>query len=160
MNVKPLFLFFQLLVTIFCSCYYSGTLSYIFNNFIGNRDFSEVVEEAKQAGYTEPDPRDDLSGTDVARKVNTYILNLISAGHGSGLPISFGALSVTHRVWNLIFGHICIFPLVCYIDCLARTCTINTIWVPSLPVTIWHGWIHWTQIAICLHFFYYKFHAQ
>lgn len=119
-----------------------------------------MVEEAKQAGYTEPDPRDDLSGTDVARKVNTCIMNLISAGHGSGLPISFGTLSVTHRVGNLIFGHICIFPLVCYIDCLARTCTINTKWVPSLPVTIWHGWMHWTQIAICLHFFYYKFHAQ
>ncbi|XP_077213166.1 bifunctional aspartokinase/homoserine dehydrogenase 1, chloroplastic-like isoform X2 [Tasmannia lanceolata] len=48
---------------------FSGTLSYIFNNFIGNRAFSEVVAEAKQAGYTEPDPRDDLSGTDVARKV-------------------------------------------------------------------------------------------
>ena len=47
----------------------SGTLSYIFNNFKGTRNFSEVVSEAKQAGYTEPDPRDDLSGTDVARKV-------------------------------------------------------------------------------------------
>ncbi|KAF5187434.1 Bifunctional aspartokinase/homoserine dehydrogenase protein, partial [Thalictrum thalictroides] len=48
---------------------FSGTLSYIFNSFIGERAFSEVVGEAKQAGYTEPDPRDDLSGTDVARKV-------------------------------------------------------------------------------------------
>ncbi|KAL3830358.1 hypothetical protein ACJIZ3_019160 [Penstemon smallii] len=48
---------------------FSGTLSYIFNNFAGERAFSEVVKEAKDAGYTEPDPRDDLSGTDVARKV-------------------------------------------------------------------------------------------
>lgn len=48
---------------------FSGTLSYIFNKFKGGRNFSEVVTEAKQAGYTEPDPRDDLSGTDVARKV-------------------------------------------------------------------------------------------
>ncbi|KAK1327159.1 hypothetical protein QJS10_CPA01g00225 [Acorus calamus] len=48
---------------------FSGTLSYIFNNFTGARQFSDVVAEAKQAGYTEPDPRDDLSGTDVARKV-------------------------------------------------------------------------------------------
>ncbi|PHT50224.1 Bifunctional aspartokinase/homoserine dehydrogenase 1, chloroplastic [Capsicum baccatum] len=48
---------------------FSGTLSYIFNNFTGSRAFSQVVEEAKEAGYTEPDPRDDLSGTDVARKV-------------------------------------------------------------------------------------------
>ncbi|KAI4329115.1 hypothetical protein L6164_021415 [Bauhinia variegata] len=48
---------------------FSGTLSYIFNNFKDGRTFSEVVAEAKEAGYTEPDPRDDLSGTDVARKV-------------------------------------------------------------------------------------------
>ncbi|XP_043712616.1 bifunctional aspartokinase/homoserine dehydrogenase, chloroplastic-like isoform X1 [Telopea speciosissima] len=48
---------------------FSGTLSYIFNNFLATRTYSEVVAEAKQAGYTEPDPRDDLSGTDVARKV-------------------------------------------------------------------------------------------
>jgi aspartokinase/homoserine dehydrogenase 1 len=45
-------------------------LSYIFNNFEGSRSFSDVVTEAKEAGYTEPDPRDDLSGTDVARKVD------------------------------------------------------------------------------------------
>lgn len=56
-----------LYLTLICCC--SGTLSYIFNSFIGKRAFSEVVAEAKQAGYTEPDPRDDLSGTDVARKV-------------------------------------------------------------------------------------------
>ncbi|XP_075520248.1 bifunctional aspartokinase/homoserine dehydrogenase, chloroplastic-like [Primulina tabacum] len=48
---------------------FSGTLSYIFNNFVGARAFSEVVKDAKEAGYTEPDPRDDLSGMDVARKV-------------------------------------------------------------------------------------------
>lgn len=47
----------------------SGTLSYIFNNFNGTKKFSEVVKEAKEKGYTEPDPRDDLNGTDVARKI-------------------------------------------------------------------------------------------
>jgi aspartokinase/homoserine dehydrogenase 1 len=47
----------------------SGTLSYIFNNYDGSMPFSEVVKQAKELGYTEPDPRDDLSGTDVARKV-------------------------------------------------------------------------------------------
>ena len=51
----------------FCCC--SGTLSYLFNSFVGARSFSEVVAEAKEAGYTEPDSRDDLSGADVARKV-------------------------------------------------------------------------------------------
>ena len=49
---------------------FSGTLSYIFNTFrAGGEPFSAVVAEAKRLGYTEPDPRDDLSGTDVARKV-------------------------------------------------------------------------------------------
>lgn len=48
---------------------FSGTLSFIFNNFDGSRPFSEVVSEAKANGYTEPDPRDDLQGMDVARKV-------------------------------------------------------------------------------------------
>lgn len=47
----------------------SGSLSYIFNNFVGTRKFSDVVREAKEKGYTEPDPRDDLSGMDVARKI-------------------------------------------------------------------------------------------
>ncbi|GAB4339181.1 MAG: bifunctional aspartate kinase/homoserine dehydrogenase I [Flammeovirgaceae bacterium] len=47
----------------------SGTLSYIFNNFTEGKKFSQIVAEAKQKGYTEPDPRDDLSGMDVARKI-------------------------------------------------------------------------------------------
>lgn len=48
---------------------FSGTLSYIFNTFGEGQKFSDVVKTAKDLGYTEPDPRDDLSGTDVARKV-------------------------------------------------------------------------------------------
>ncbi|HKQ63028.1 MAG TPA: bifunctional aspartate kinase/homoserine dehydrogenase I [Candidatus Polarisedimenticolaceae bacterium] len=47
----------------------SGTLSYLFNSFDGRRGFSQLVREARSRGYTEPDPRDDLSGMDVARKV-------------------------------------------------------------------------------------------
>src|SRR5690606_18285405 len=47
---------------------FSGTLAYLFNLFDGSRPFSEIVREAKARGYTEPDPRDDLSGMDVARK--------------------------------------------------------------------------------------------
>ena len=49
---------------------FSGTLSYIFNTFgADDRSFSTIVATAKELGYTEPDPRDDLSGMDVARKV-------------------------------------------------------------------------------------------
>lgn len=47
----------------------SGTLSFIFNSFCPGRRFSDVVREAKALGYTEPDPRDDLSGMDVMRKL-------------------------------------------------------------------------------------------
>ena len=47
----------------------SGTLSYIFNTFKGIAAFAEVVAQAKEKGYTEPDPRDDLNGKDVARKI-------------------------------------------------------------------------------------------
>jgi bifunctional aspartokinase / homoserine dehydrogenase 1 len=47
----------------------SGTLSYLFNCYTSEQSFSEVVKEAKNRGYTEPDPRDDLSGMDVARKL-------------------------------------------------------------------------------------------
>lgn len=47
----------------------SGTLSYLFNVFVEGKDFSEVIQEAECKGYTEPDPREDLSGLDVARKM-------------------------------------------------------------------------------------------
>ncbi|WP_040432972.1 bifunctional aspartate kinase/homoserine dehydrogenase I [Chlorobium ferrooxidans] len=46
----------------------SGTLSFIFNELRKGGRFSEIVRRAKEAGYTEPDPRDDLSGADFARK--------------------------------------------------------------------------------------------
>lgn len=48
---------------------FSGTLAYLFNVWDGQQPFSAVVRDAKVNGYTEPDPRDDLSGTDVARKL-------------------------------------------------------------------------------------------
>jgi len=47
----------------------SGTISYIFNNFKGEASFYDVVKKAQELGYTEPDPRDDLSGRDFMRKV-------------------------------------------------------------------------------------------
>jgi aspartokinase/homoserine dehydrogenase 1 len=47
----------------------SGTLNFVFNNYDGSRSFSTVVRQAQTEGYTEPDPRLDLSGTDVARKI-------------------------------------------------------------------------------------------
>ena len=48
---------------------FSGTLAYLFNALDADSDFSQVVRQARDAGYTEPDPREDLSGMDVARKL-------------------------------------------------------------------------------------------
>jgi len=47
----------------------SGTLSYLFSQFDGSIPFSELVKSAQENGYTEPDPRDDLNGVDVGRKI-------------------------------------------------------------------------------------------
>ncbi|PRB03906.1 bifunctional aspartate kinase/homoserine dehydrogenase I [Chryseobacterium sp. MYb7] len=60
----------------------SGTLNFVFNEYDGSRAFSEVVAQAQKEGYTEPDPRLDLSGTDVARKI------LILARE-AGYPLQF-----------------------------------------------------------------------
>ena len=47
----------------------SGTLNFVFNNYNGENGFANVVKQAQDEGYTEPDPRLDLSGTDVMRKI-------------------------------------------------------------------------------------------
>ncbi len=47
---------------------FSGTLAYLFWRFDGTKPFSTLVKEAKELGFTEPDPRDDLSGMDIVRK--------------------------------------------------------------------------------------------
>ena len=47
----------------------SGTLNFVFNNYNATKPFAEVVKQAQDEGYTEPDPRLDLGGTDVMRKI-------------------------------------------------------------------------------------------
>ena len=70
---------------------FSGTLAYLFNVYDGTKPFSEIVREAKENGYTEPDPRDDLSGMDVARKLTILAREL-------GKPTAIGDFPVRSLV--------------------------------------------------------------
>lgn len=69
----------------------SGSLAWLFDRFDGTRPFSALVREARLAGYTEPDPREDLSGEDVRRKI------LIMA-RTAGFPLDSACVEVESLV--------------------------------------------------------------
>ena len=70
----------------------SGSLNFIFNNFSENYNFHDVVKEAGVQGFTEPDPKIDLSGVDVARKIlilireSGYVMEMDAIENNSFLP--------------------------------------------------------------------------
>jgi len=65
----------------------SGSLAWLFNNYDGMRPFSSFVREARNLGYTEPDPRIDLSGQDVKRK-------LLILARNAGYPLEADDIKV------------------------------------------------------------------
>ena len=87
---------------------FSGTLSYIFNHFsIENKPFSEILKEAIALGFTEPDPREDLCGNDVARKLLILARELdlqnelIEIDIQNLIPVELRALTTTNFLGNL-----------------------------------------------------------
>jgi homoserine dehydrogenase len=73
----------------------SGSLAWLFDRFDGTRPFSQLVKEARAAGYTEPDPREDLSGEDVRRK-------LLILARAAGFAIDSGEVAVESLVPDIL----------------------------------------------------------
>ena len=69
----------------------SGSLAWLFHHYDGMRPFSTLVRQAREAGYTEPDPREDLSGEDVRRK-------LLILARASGFALEADAIEVASLV--------------------------------------------------------------
>ena len=75
----------------------SGSMAWLFDRYDGLRPFSGFVREARDAGYTEPDPRDDLSGEDVRRK-------LLILARAAGFELDEDAVDVQSLVTSALAG--------------------------------------------------------
>lgn len=91
----------------------SGTLNFVFNNYNGKEKFADVVRLAKAEGYTEPDPRLDLAGTDVMRKIMILareageVLNMADVSNDSFMPETAmqGSIDDFFREMEIHEGH-------------------------------------------------------
>ncbi|MFQ5571669.1 MAG: bifunctional aspartate kinase/homoserine dehydrogenase I [Rhodothermales bacterium] len=93
---------------------FSGTLAYLFKRLADGCLFSEAVREAQEQGYTEPDPRDDLKGEDVARK-------LLILGREIGLAVEREEVEVE----SLVPGHLADTSVEAFMDGLEA---MNAAW--------------------------------
>ena len=86
----------------------SGTLNFLFNEYDGSRPFSQVIKKAKELGYTEPDPRLDISGEDVMRKLlilvreSGYSMEMEEINSTSFLPASCEGTSSLEEFYGKI----------------------------------------------------------
>jgi len=89
----------------------SGSLNFVFNNFTSETSFEQIVKKAQEEGYTEPDPKIDLSGVDVARKIlilareSGYDLNLEDIENQPFLPTEVLATSNNEAFFTALNKH-------------------------------------------------------
>ncbi|MGL5111533.1 MAG: bifunctional aspartate kinase/homoserine dehydrogenase I, partial [Flavobacterium sp.] len=89
----------------------SGSLNFIFNNFNENNTFDEVVKEAGVQGFTEPDPKIDLSGVDVARKIlilireSGYQMEIEDIENNSFLPEACITTTTNEAFFTSLLSH-------------------------------------------------------
>jgi bifunctional aspartokinase / homoserine dehydrogenase 1 len=105
----------------------SGSLNFIFNNFDENNSFHDVVKEAGVQGFTEPDPKIDLSGVDVARKIlilireSGYKMEIEDIQNNSFLPAECMATTNNDDFFKSLIKHAAHFE-----DLLAKAKAVNS----------------------------------
>jgi aspartokinase/homoserine dehydrogenase 1 len=107
----------------------SGTLNFVFNNYDGSSSFASVVKQAQEEGYTEPDPRLDLSGKDVMRKIMIlvreagHVIEMEDIGNNSFMPEACMQGSVTD-FYESMEAHEAHFKKI-YDDAVAAGCKLK-----------------------------------
>jgi aspartokinase/homoserine dehydrogenase 1 len=108
----------------------SGSLNFIFNNFDEKNSFHDVVKEAGVQGFTEPDPKIDLSGVDVARKIlilireSGYKMEIEDIANESFLPIECMKTTNNEDFFTSLINNAAHFEKL-YQEALAKDCRLK-----------------------------------